>query len=858
MANLKKIKLNNQDNEFSGSGKDEFIKALGGDDVISGGGGNDKINGADGTDVLRGGAGDDKLIGRAGNDTMLGGAGDDTINAMEGNDTVDGGEGDDLVKIAGNFADATVVLNDGYYEITVGTATTKVKNVELFQFADGTKTASEVDAAANPDTGESKDLTIGLDTITGTDLADTYNAASVNPTSGAVAVTLNAFDTVDGGAGEDTLNIFTAAGGNVTQQGTIKNIETINIFTDAGNTFGSGTFDASKFAGATRITQIGGTAVSAVTGLEATQTAGFKDLTTALGLSVTAATTAASASVSLSNVLEGSTLTVSGTALNAVNITGALVDGVDANTTVTSMALGVTVGKDQQTFTLNSAADVTLTVNDAGSTKFVTTVDASASAGAVTFVGDADVATLSGGKGGDTLTLATTTSATVNASLNGGDGKDTVTVSTTGAGTTTVDGGLGNDSVSITARSTGKLTVALGDGDDTFNSAVGINATDSVDGGAGVDSLALKVVGATNIGAFANFEKFDAIGLANDLDVGILASKNTVTEITASGALGASVTLSNLGAGVGFRATGDMGVVNDLTLTQAAAGALTISQDIDETGTTAVATVATDRDADIIASNATSIKVDLDNDFVGAASPLGDNTNDFNVTGSKATALEIVSGGDNAVNSVDYTGGDDATLGKGDLLTSVTVSGAQAIDFDYTAADFSEITSVNASTLTGALTFDTADLKIESTTNTFDGGKLTLGSGDDLVTLVQGAVVANIEKGSAENLALQSGFDVFDFGVTAVDQAADVASTGTYNVLNGKLTFEGTGPATLAAAIATADAAVAVDDTAVVFEYLGDSYIFVEGVTETVVKLDDVTGLGGLDQLGVTGDLYLI
>lgn len=263
-----------------------------------------------------------------------------------------------------------------------------------------------------------------------------------------------------------------------------------------------------------------------------------------------------------------------------------------------------------------------------------------------------------------------------------------------------------------------------------------------------------------------------------------------VTEITSSGALGAAVTLSNIGAGVGFRATGDMGIANVLTLTQAAAGALTISQDVDETGTTAVATMAADRDADIVASNATSIKIDLENDFAGTTSPVGDNTNDL--TGTKATALEIASGGDNAVNSVDYTGGDDATPGKGDLLTSVTISGAQAIDFDYTAATTSEITSVNASALTGALTFNTADLKAETAVNSFNGGKLTLGSGDDVVTLVQGAVIANVEKGSAEKIAVQSNFEVFDFGA-AVDQAADVASTGTYNVLNGKLTFEGTG-----------------------------------------------------------------
>lgn len=855
----KKVKLNNKDNDWSGSGKPEIVFGYGGDDNLSGGGGNDKLNGGDGNDVLKGGSGDDQLIGGAGDDILRGGTGDDTLNGGAGNNNVDGGEGDDTVVLAGNVADATITKDpDGRYVITTASGTTTVSNVELFRFADGTLDQAAIDDIIDNGAGETKDLTIGLDNFAGTTGNDTYNAASVNPQTGTVAVTLNAFDTVDGGDGDDTLNIFTDAAGNVTQQGTIKNVETINIYTKAGNTFGGGTFDASKFVGATQVWQIGGTAVSAVTGLEATQTAGFKDLGP-LALTVTAAAAAASANVALSNVVEGSTLTVSGAdvALNALNISGALVDSADAGTTVTSMAVGVTVGKDQQTFTLNSSADVTVTVTDAASTKKVSTVDLSSSTGKVTFVGDADVATITGGKGDDTLTLATTTSASVNASLTGGDGKDTITVSTTGAGTTTVDGGAGNDAVSITTRSTGKLTVNLGDGDDSFTSAAAINSTDSVDGGAGIDSLALKVVGAANIGAFANFEKFDAVGLASNLDIGILASKNTVTELTSSGALGASVTLSNIGAGVGFRATGDMGVVNVLTLAQAAAGAITISMDMDETVTSPATTVAGDFDASIVASNATSIKADFDNDYVGVVQAAGDNTNDLNITGTKATSLEIVSGGDNAINSLDYTGGNDATVGKGDLLTSVTISGAQAIDFDYTAADFSEITSVNASGLTGALTFNTADLKAESAANAFDGGKLTLGSGDDVITMVQGAVVANIEKGSAENLAIQSGFDVFDFG-GALDQAADVASTGTYNIANGKLSFEGAGPGTLAAAITLVDGAVAGAGTAVVFEYLGDSYIFVQDVADIVVKLDDVTGLGGLDQLGATGDLYLI
>jgi len=859
----KTIKLTNgDDNESYGSGA-QTVKGKDGNDSISGGAGNDTLYGGAGNDTLKGGADDDTLKGGSGNDILRGGSGDDTLNGGSGDNNVDGGSGDDTVVLAGNVADATITKDpDGRYVITTASGTTTISNVELFHFADGTLDQAAIDDIIDGGAGETKDLTVGIDTITGTTGNDTYNAAAVNPVSGLPATTLNAFDTVDGGEGTDTLNVFVSATGpnNTIQQGTIKNIETINLYADGATTFGTGaTFDASKFVGATTINQIGGTAASAVTNLGATQTAGFKDQTAAFLMNVTAATGVASASVSLSNVLEGSALVVAGDAVNTLSIAGAVIDGPDALTTVTPLTTIVTIGKDQQTFTLNSESSVFLAINDGGSTKKVTTVDASGSTGALTFTGDAEVATITGGSGDDTLTTMTATSASIAASLVGGDGKDTLTVNTTGAGTTTVDGGLGNDTVNVTARSTGKLTVALGDGDDTFTANVGtVNATDSIDGGAGSDSLALKVVGVANIGAFANFEKFDAVGLANNLDVGILASKNTVTEITASGALGASVTLSNLGAGVGFRATGDMGLANVLTLTQAAAGALTISQDVDETGTTAVATTAADREASIVASNATSIKIDLDNDFVGAASPVGDNTNDLDVTGTKATTLEIVSGGDNAVNSVDYTGGNDATALKGDLLTTVTISGAQAIDFDYTAADFSEITAVNASALTGALTFDTADLKAESAVNAFDGGKVTLGSGDDVVMLVTGAVVGNIEKGSAEDLATQANFDVFDFAV-AVGQAADAASNGTSNIVNGKLSFEGAGPATFADAITLVDARVAGAGDAVVFEYVGDSYIFVQnGGADIVVRLDDVTGLGGIDELGATDTLYLI
>jgi hypothetical protein len=80
------------------------------------------------TERILGLDGDDNISG--GNDKILGGDGDDTINATLGNDTVNGSDGDDLVRIAGNFVDATVTLDGDYYVITIGTTVTRVVNVD--------------------------------------------------------------------------------------------------------------------------------------------------------------------------------------------------------------------------------------------------------------------------------------------------------------------------------------------------------------------------------------------------------------------------------------------------------------------------------------------------------------------------------------------------------------------------------------------------------------------------------------------------------------------------------------------------------------------------------------------------------
>ena len=473
---------------------------------------------------------------------------------------------------------------------------------------------------------------------------------------------------------------------------------------------------------------------------------------------------------------------------------------------------------------------------------------------------------------------------TVSALLETGAGNDTITINTSdaaasAAGKTTVNAGEGNDTVTLTADGTGVLTVNLGAGDDTFKGAGSVAATDVIDGGDGTDTLLLNMVGSANIGAFSNFETFDAAGLAKTLDVEILAAKNTVTEFVATGTVGKdntdtpdgdtadtttgagqtvadvnAATLTNLGAGVNFRATGAMGTAT-LNLTQKTAAALTVTLDADSTSTTAQ----NDANAVVTATNATSLKAVFASDS-GYNDPTV-NTNDqtITLTGTKATALEVVSGGTNATNTLAYTSGVSATAGK-DLLASITISGDKALSVTVTesAASTSQVTSINASALTGKLTISTAELKAESAANTFDGGVLTLGSGADVVTITQGAVISGLSKGSVEDATLQGTFDVLSTGA-AVAQAADVAATATLTIKDGKFTFNGTGPATLADAISAVDTQLTTNGDAVVFEYVGNSYVFVnnDAGSDIVVKLAGVTGLAGLDEVGTANTLYV-
>ncbi|WP_373988804.1 DUF4214 domain-containing protein [Duganella sp. BuS-21] len=735
-------------------------------------------------------------------------------------------------------------------------------------------------AAASVVASVSSTLTTGVDAKVGGAGNDVFNAVAIDAT-GAAATTLTAADTIDGLGGTNTVNITVDLLKNADIAGTFKNIQIFNIdntsATAAAETAGDTSVDVSKLGSAVKqVWQIGQDAD--VTNLGVNTTAGYKSITTAQNLVVGAAATAASISVALKDVAEGSTVTATGTKLAGVTVAGNIVD-TSGNGTTLNTIVAATAGKDVQAFTLNSGVATTLTVaQTGGSTKNVTTVDASASAGDITYVGTAKVVNIKGGAGDDTLTLsadtvvASTGVAAIGATLDAGAGDNTIDVDTANVGLTTTTGatsvttGAGDDSITITTRSSGVLTVKMGAGDDTFTSAVAITADDVIDAGAGSDTLLLSLVGSNNIGAFSNFDAFDAVGLNGALDVDILTAKNTVTEFVTTGDLGGASTLLNIGTNVGYRVTGDAGTTNAMTLTQKAGGALTVTVDTHETGTTATADAGVS--AAVIATNATALTADFSESFVGDVTntgPLVDNIATLALRGNAATALTIKSeGGDNASNVLNYVDGTSGTgAGK---LAAITVTGATALTLDFSLATATNsLATVDSSTATGGLTFDIADLKA--------GGTVKLGSGVDVITLTNVSTTATVsslttfEKATAaavgaDATAAADAIALADVvSIVGATVATNVGTVGTTDaVKNGVLTFAGAGPSTLALAVAAANTVVTTDDDTVVFKYLNDTYVFVQGgaAADTVVKLTGITGVTNFAEDGTTDHFFIV
>lgn len=371
--------------------------------------------------------------------------------------------------------------------------------------------------------GQTYALTAGVDTLVGT-AGNDFFTATISATTGNP---LNAFDSIDGGAGTNTLSFIdtttpsaaalnidsTVAGG-----ATVKNIQNVTVTTTGGallNTTGwtgvtTDTVSATGSA-AVQVTAANTTAVNVNSASTngATITGGSA-VNVALSAGALAGTVGVTgAGLTTVSVTGGNGITVNntsatgaagaGTTLTAATLTGIAGGATLSGTALTSVSLNnvtssqtVTVNNSTASHTLNVAANA-VGYTSTGTAAAVTVADAVATTVAFNVSAKSDLAlsaaaatkvTIAGA--GATLldlTNAQAKLATVDASASTGS----VTLSNLGAGVTSVTTGSGNASFTMNTATSAATT-----------SAAAVNAT--VTTGAGNDVVDLR--GITGTGSF--------------------------------------------------------------------------------------------------------------------------------------------------------------------------------------------------------------------------------------------------------------------------------------------------------------------------------------------------------------------
>jgi|GEM_PF-2261341 len=384
--------------------------------------------------------------------------------------------------------------------------------------------------------GETFTLTAGVDTLTGTDNNDTFNATI---TGTAATTTLNSFDKISGGAGTDTLNVSASAAGNfaVPPAVTISGIEQVNVSQAASGGTGTGALTVTNTTFGTGVQKFNYTDASAAADM--TAAAVSVTLNSATDVSVASkgtgtfttvavtdkSTTASERGATLKNVtiekasgaatLHGNAIetvnlnsvtglttvnAAAGTRAVTVNASGTTTQGGLTDAEATNATLNVTGAQTFGTLSVAKATEVSVNANAA------TTATVSAAAAKALNIGGTNLLTLTAnaaaletvnvsGAGGVSVDLSAITTLT-SVDTTGSTAVAPATGALTGANTISIGtqasyvGGAGQDVVTVGATT---KAVNLGGGNDTANVTVtALGTGGSINGGDGVNTLKLS------------------------------------------------------------------------------------------------------------------------------------------------------------------------------------------------------------------------------------------------------------------------------------------------------------------------------------------------------------------------------
>jgi hypothetical protein len=628
------------------------------------------------------------------------------------------------------------------------------------------------------------------------------------------------------------------------------------------------TVAASQFTGATSIAVDGAaTTVSALTTQSVTLSGTSMANTLKYSSTATSATIVGSAASGTVTLDDNSTTTLT-TGLKTATVSGTIKTTAASTTNHTATAngtltlvdsLGVGGAGTVETLNLGVTSQGTLGTSGLAALK---SVDASASTGNLTLSMDgAYLASVKGGSGNDSISadFDTDVNGGVNiattALLDGGAGNDSLSLSNTnfGTGTLTINGGAGDDTVSLaSAALTASITVTGGDGTDTFYFTPGTTALTTGE---------LTLIGSQVSG----FEKFRAATLTSADASKLTAFSSlafdaaaTVTKVSDAQAL-TFVDTATAQAATYILKDSPTGNAANLTATQYG-GALTINSSGASKTITAKADSVTLNVNDTIptGSNANNIRVastvTLTGDVKTATVNLASST-DY-ATGPTTDIISTVT--ITPTNTVSATAGTDSgnftALGN---LTSLTLKGVGTVKLDNSttsgSASTSKLVTIDASALGGVYgAYDTTNAgtalgALRVNTNTYLAETVTLGSGKDLVNV--SSTVDKTDTITNFNLVMNSDGTVN----TTKSDSMEIIHAAAFVKMTTGLTGSTLG------AVLTQVAASANDQ--VIFQYGGDTYIFVDATgagvldaADTLVKLTGNVDMDGLVSLLGTSD----
>ena len=503
-----------------------------------------------------------------------------------------------------------------------------------------------------------------VDTLVGTDGNDTFSGV-IGYLPG--ETTINKYDSVDGGAGTDTVVVNATSDVKDLRNITAKSIEQLTI----NATYASVNDMVESWA------DLEGITISGATGVTLTAGDKVKSLT-----------------------LDGVDGAVSFTAKNLASVS--LSDMASADVTLAAAsATSMNVNLDDVKGTLDLGASVTTVIlNSAGGEEVANALSLDATAATTLLItGDTDMA----------VSMVGTALSTINAQSFTGDlDLSDVTV----AVNTNILTGSGDDDIKLVDNFAGK--VFAGAGDDTVTLGVSVAANAVIDGGAGYDEIVTGVAGITQVdskvdaaalfGAAATITNFEALtisdgsqvakvdftGLAYDtVNVMAASADMTVTFSDGNDTLGlagsmATLTITGADASIDF--------IGKMDVTAAVSATATTKLDLDLAADAAVSINSLD-----VKDGATITVTDTGVEKAGSleiTAVSGVTTKGVTIDGSAvATATLDITGSDKADTIKGGAGDDTLTGGKGaDML----YGGAGANTFTVAAEDADSVAKVIA------------------------------------------------------------------------------------------------------------------------------------------------------------------